>query len=209
MNKLVEALPELLKKQAELDDYIMETKGLTHEETIESRKLAFVVELAECMQEWRGFKYWSDNQTPNASVRVGCLHCEGSGLRGADEVRGEICGECIGTGNVSENPLLQEYVDALHFALSLHNYCEGNLGFVQYNMKVVDKQSAAEAELEDITRHLLFVISTSNDDMMWLCGEGLLGVLLLGKALGLTSYDILREYDRKYRINIARQESGY
>lgn len=214
MNKLVEALPELLKKQAELDDYIMETKDLTHEETIESRKLAFVVELAECMQEWRGFKYWSDNQEPNTSVEVECSRCDGSGLRNPNAILGVVCDDCEGEGIVIkslENPLLQEYVDALHFALSLHNHYEGDLHHVQHNVEVVENHWGKDGYdvVEGIVGVLQMLIANFSSLDFWNEGEGLLGILVLGKRLQLTPDDILREYERKYQINIARQENGY
>ena len=214
MNKLVEALPDLLKKQAELDNYIMETKGLTHGETIENRKLAFVVELAECMQEWRGFKYWSDNQAPNTSAEIECSRCNGSGLRNPNAILGVVCDDCKGEGVVIkslENPLLQEYVDTLHFALSLHNYYEGDLRHVRHNVEVVEKHWDKDSGdvAEGIVNGLQILIANFSSQIFWNEGEGLLGILVLGKHLGLTSHDILQEYDRKYRINIARQSSGY
>jgi dimeric dUTPase (all-alpha-NTP-PPase superfamily) len=57
------------------------------------------VELGECANEWRGFKFWSVNQLPHTSaVRTPCMMEEDKEYY---------------------NPLLEEYVDGLHFVLEL------------------------------------------------------------------------------------------
>jgi dimeric dUTPase (all-alpha-NTP-PPase superfamily) len=57
------------------------------------------VELGECANEWRGFKFWSVNQIPHTSaVRVPTMMEEDKEYY---------------------NPLLEEYVDGLHFVLEL------------------------------------------------------------------------------------------
>lgn len=170
MEQLIKALPTLLKKQQELDDYIMRERFLTHDETIEHRKLAFVVELAELAQEWRGFKYWSDNQQPS-------------------------------------DKMLEEYVDVLHFALSLHNYYGGDTHHVTSVMAdVSEKELYSNATPLEI---LLETLQICVDKYHWNDGVSLLLVLLLAKRLELRENDILKEYDRKYQINIERQNNGY
>lgn len=170
MDKLIEALPSLLKKQQELDDYIMRERWLTHEETIEQRKLAFAVELAELAQEWRGFKYWSDNQQPS-------------------------------------DKMLEEYVDVLHFALSLHNYYKGDMHYVTSVAAGVSEKylllNSTPLEIFSKTLQLF------GDGCHWSDGASLSLVVLLAKSLGLEENSILKEYDRKYQINIERQNNGY
>lgn len=169
MEQLINALPSLLKKQQELDDYIMRERGLTHDETIEQRKLAFVVELAELAQEWRGFKYWSDNQEPSEKM-------------------------------------LEEYVDVLHFALSLHNYHEHTVENTAYQLGLRNEYTnERETPLTVAFLEVLLVATYTN-----VCeGELLANTLILGDWLGLRADDILKEYDRKYQINIERQNNGY
>ena len=168
MEQLIKALPTLLKKQRELDDYIMRERGLTHDETIEQRKLAFVVELAELAQEWRGFKYWSDNQQPS-------------------------------------DKMLEEYVDVLHFALSLHNYYGGDTTHVIKKMGSIQPYEM-NGKYKPTAFLELAECNTSGD---WFLGYGLLYTLTLGDILELQADDILKEYDRKYQINIERQNNGY
>lgn len=170
MEQLINALPSLLKKQQELDDYIMRERGLTHDETIEHRKLAFVVELAELAQEWRGFKYWSDNQQPS-------------------------------------DKMLEEYVDVLHFALSLHNYYKGDMHHVT---SVAAGVNGKELYLNTTPLEIFSeTLQLCGDKYHWSNGVSLLLVLLLAKRLGLEENNILVEYDRKYQINIERQNNGY
>ena len=169
MEKLIKALPTLLEKQQELDDYIMRERFLTHDETIEQRKLAFVVELAELAQEWRGFKYWSDNQEPS-------------------------------------DKMLEEYVDVLHFALSLHNFYSGDTEWTCSFLK----KGFGGVEFSERDKCSAFLNAMRcNRSFEWMKGLTLLGVITIGHALDLNEYDILKEYDRKYQINIERQNNGY
>lgn len=169
MEQLIKALPSLLKKQQELDDFIMRERGLTHDETIEQRKLAFVVELAELAQEWRGFKYWSENQEPS-------------------------------------DKMLEEYVDVLHFALSLHNYHGGETALVVDLMEIaIEIWEDGESQ----SLKMFLGILNNNHSCSWYRGLTLHKVMLLSMYLGLQADDILKEYDRKYQINIERQNNGY
>ena len=169
MEQLINALPSLLKKQQELDDFIMRERFLTHDETIEHRKLAFVVELAELAQEWRGFKYWSDNQQPS-------------------------------------DKMLEEYVDVLHFALSLHNYYNGDTELVITALSGCLKTLKLNAQDESMAFINVMERSRSRE---WAEGVALLYVIAIGRILELNGDDILKEYDRKYQINIERQNNGY
>ena len=169
MEELIKALPTLLEKQRELDDYIMRERGLTHDETIEQRKLAFVVELAELAQEWRGFKYWSDNQQPS-------------------------------------DKMLEEYVDVLHFALSLHNFYGGDTDFTSSSVKSTTEKWSGDKPYPLI---VFLSIINHNYDYSWNSGVTLYMVLVISIRLDLQVDDILKEYDRKYQINIERQNNGY
>lgn len=72
---------------------------LEGEDRLAKKILALQVELGECANEWRGFKFWSTNQKPNISKPVTTFY-------------GSRNGE-------TTNPLLEEYVDCLHFILSI------------------------------------------------------------------------------------------
>lgn len=61
---LNEEVYEISKMQKELDDVIKERfTHLKNKNNIVWKLNALVVEMGECLQEWRGFKVWSQNQT--------------------------------------------------------------------------------------------------------------------------------------------------
>jgi dimeric dUTPase (all-alpha-NTP-PPase superfamily) len=57
-------LAKLYEVQAKLKDRI----GYKGEDKFEKMMLAFLVEVGECANEWRGFKYWSKNQKPTSKL---------------------------------------------------------------------------------------------------------------------------------------------
>ncbi|PAE75142.1 MULTISPECIES: dUTP diphosphatase [Bacillus amyloliquefaciens group] len=135
-------LQKMFEMQKVLDDRIIKEKGLEGKDLLPNLILALQVELAECANEWRGFKHWSNNQKPRTKVstNVGAnpenaafFRCEnhycGENLNKDDfkhllDPDYEICPVC-NVGDVTafrdKNPLLEEYVDCLHFILSIGN----------------------------------------------------------------------------------------
>lgn len=61
-------LEKLFKMQQALDDRIMKEKGLTEEGIFKRKKIALFVEFGETLQEWRGFKFWSNDQEPRRNT---------------------------------------------------------------------------------------------------------------------------------------------
>lgn len=55
-------LKDYLDKQAAFDEYIKHKHNITGDVT-EENLLALSVEIAECCNEWRKFKYWSSDRT--------------------------------------------------------------------------------------------------------------------------------------------------
>src|SRR5690625_2941081 len=106
-------LSKLFPIQKKLDDRIVKEKGLEGQDLLDEKILALQVELGELANEWRGFKFWSEDQSPNI---IYCHACNGYGY--FDSTYQEACGYCHATG-IQESPLLEEYVDCLHFMLSI------------------------------------------------------------------------------------------
>lgn len=148
--------------------------------------LALLVELGECANEWRGFKFWSKDQEPRTYKEKEVL------------VNGVITG-------IDSNPLLEEYVDGLHFVLELGI----ELGFTNSKPHLVE----VDDTLEMFTRvfHLALTLSgPSNRSHKEFYYERLLSVYLgLGKSIGLTWEQIEQAYMDKNKVNHERQESGY
>src|SRR5690606_21727353 len=90
-------LYKLFKIQAKLDEKIVKEKGLEGQDLLDKKILALQVELGELANCWRGFKYWSNDQEPITKIDIGNSQYS------------------------IVNPLLEEYVDCLHFILSIGN----------------------------------------------------------------------------------------
>jgi dimeric dUTPase (all-alpha-NTP-PPase superfamily) len=119
-------LEKMLSMQKELDERIIKDKGLEGQDLFPNTVLALQVELAEFANEGRWFKHWSNDQEPR--VKAKCPHCKGKGFHEfydafemfETQYSTEPCNYCEETGFVkNENPLLEEFVDGVHFFLSI------------------------------------------------------------------------------------------
>lgn len=91
-------LQKLFELQRQLDERIIREKGLEGKDLLPNTILALQVELGELANEWRGFKYWSNDQKPRTRKPIY-----------------NVLGGTIG----HKNAVLEEYVDCLHFVLSI------------------------------------------------------------------------------------------
>lgn len=89
-------LEQIIEMQRDLDSKIVEGKELQERNLVPETTLALIVEIGEMANEYRGFKFWSNDQNP----RTKKIHSDRDGY-------------------VETNPLLEEYVDAMHFFISL------------------------------------------------------------------------------------------
>ncbi|MED0649778.1 dUTP diphosphatase [Aeribacillus pallidus] len=216
-------LKKLFELQRQLDEHIeKEHPRQPGEDRLAKKILALQVELGELAQEWRGFKFWSNDQEPRTKVEVICSTCDGSGdenwpssreylLEGQTGLEYSKCEDCNGTGTLGyKNPLLEEYVDCLHFILSIGNEINMN--------EVYEDSSTKPVYLDDVIYQFMFVnqdicslyYNRHNDDINGdiydLIFSGFLG---LGEMLGFSWEEVEEAYLRKNRENHQRQESGY
>lgn len=111
-------LAKLFELQRRLDEHIEREHPVEEgEDRLAKRILALQVKLGALANEWRGFKFWSNEQEPRIEKRVykTCPSCNG-------EYDVDSCWMCGNRGQVVDkiiNPLLEEYVDCLHFILSI------------------------------------------------------------------------------------------
>ncbi|EJR41595.1 hypothetical protein IIK_05727 [Bacillus cereus VD102] len=203
----------LFKMQERFDARILEEKNLTWEETFQLRILAFIDEVAECMKEWRGFKFWSDDRNPRTFVRLACPTCSekgyGRGKPPTDENLGThglgnhwyYCEKCAGHLVIDKNPLLEEYVDGLHFAISLciHTGAEVNLPVAIF----CDDVTEQFLEIYSLAVRLKNKPTAINADILLSHYFG------LGEMLGFKLEEIEQAYMEKNKINHDRQDSGY
>lgn len=220
-------LEKMFRMQAELDRRIIREKGLEGQDLLPALILALQVELAECANEWRGFKFWSNDQQPCTEKKIECSLCMGTGDENYERVTEDAegfggheyikCEECNGAGTTgTKNPLLEEYVDCLHFILSI-----GNLTKYSKNNDVNDlKRNTLEAsgvnaflelfkeitffnEVRKVTKNTIEpALIMIYERIFWRFNE-------LGKALGFTPEEIEDAYMNKNAVNHKRQQEGY
>lgn len=179
-------LKHLFELQAKLDERIeKEHPRQEGEDRLAKKILALQVELGELANEWRGFKYWSNNQEPR--------------IRVYDKQKSRI------DKTVWKNPLLEECVDCLHFILSIG--LELNIPVIYGTETKWDELTSDET---DITQQFLLVFENVNKlvhpiDWINLFEE----FYILGKMLGFTWEQIEEAYLQKNEKNHKRQEDGY
>lgn len=182
--------------------------------------VAFLVELGECANEWRGFKFWSKNQKPRTvSVELRGEYKKKNIIHGFtkggarrlivdDE---EIHWSKLDDFYEIKNPLLEEYVDGIHFILELCidldldakqlemfidgqrkviGSIEGQFGYIYHNAAGL----MTDGPHEEKALNMLYVANA---------------YIGLGYRLGFTWEQIESAYYEKNQINHERQENGY
>lgn len=180
-------LSKLFETQRVLDERIaLEHPPVVGEDRLAKKILALQVELGELANEWRGFKFWSKNQEP-------CLSRSEHDFFSDDVIR-------------EYNPLLEEYVDCLHFILSIGNYihCKSfeRLHRISLSNNITKKFNTVfklVADLEEI-----FILMDSSDYEL-VFNE----FIELGEMLGFAWEQIEQAYYDKNAINHTRQNTGY
>ena len=177
---------KLFETQKILDDKIVKEKGLEGVDLLDKKILALQVELGELANEWRGFKFWSKKNRPVT------WRYEGQGF--------------------SRNPLLEEYVDCLHFILSIGN----DLGLGVPSVSSIKTRVAFKGDEVTIQFNALFKNvgdlgnDTSRNDITGLCYRNTLyNFVGLGEMLGFTWEQIEQAYYDKNKVNHERQNNGY
>jgi len=205
-------LQPLFETQEMLDQRIKEQKGLKDADLLDKKVLALQVELGECANEWRGFKFWSKDQEPR--TKVVCPICRGEGFRDfvepfSNEHFTEDCESCEGCGVLKENPLLEEYVDCLHFILGI------GLEIKVVNLAVVEPfraKSGLVQQFNVLFKHVGELKMQLEAD--WNAGHRKYAHIVslfvgLGEMLGFSCDQIEQAYYDKNKINHERQANGY
>ncbi|MCM3012524.1 dUTP diphosphatase [Bacillus subtilis] len=226
-------LQKMFEMQKALDERIIKEKGLEGQDLLPNLILALQVELAECANEWRGFKHWSNNQKPrtNLSTTVGATPENAAFFRCENDNCGEIlskedfknlfepdyeeCPICkVGYVNAfrDKNPLLEEYVDCLHFILSIGNRIgiNNDTAIQQIMRQAEERELETKIGIGKTFSHLIslvFGFYFSIDD--WTYVRSFERFLNLGKLLGFSSEQIEAAYMDKNAVNHQRQQDGY
>lgn len=171
------------KKLFQMQKVLRDRINYNEPDRLEKLVLALLVELGECANEWRGFKFWSKNQLPRTtSVKVPAMMEEDKEYY---------------------NPLLEEYVDGFHFVLELG--LERDFVHVVYDLKPIKE--------ETITGQFIYLTKTINDFYDYHSIPAYLEIVEayigLGEMLGFTWEQIEQAYMNKNAINHVRQNLGY
>lgn len=142
--------------------------------------LALLTELGELANEWRGFKFWSKDQLPRMiKPRAPYMDLDDAEFY---------------------NPLLEEYVDGLHFLLEL------GIELVNYQDWEPEYEKDITEQFRTIYYHVALLDEiVARDEYDYITGY----YLGLGEMLGFTHEQIEEAYMAKNAINHKRQEEGY
>lgn len=181
--------------QKQLDAHIIQKRGLEGQDLLLNTIFALQVEVAELANEVRFFKHWSKNQEPRTYAF-----------------------EELDAHQVREwNPVLEEYVDSLHFLLSIGNQLgvdwkqidvsdEGTFGisraFGLLMLNISSMWKAADAY--KMSGSIRMKIETIR--FLMPVSELLIDI---GRLLDFTAQNIESAYMEKHEENYHRQANGY
>lgn len=178
-------LTKMFEMQRELDERIVKEKGLEGKDLLPQKILALQVELGECANEWRGFKFWSKDQKSRTEGKL-----LKSGIVGKSKA-------------VYSNPLLEEYIDCLHFILSI--------GLIDDLYTYIGKFDSVTSEniTQAFNRVFMAIVDVSEDFDTYEYQMLLEFFFGLGKMLEFTWEQIEAAYMAKNAVNHNRQSTGY
>lgn len=176
-------LQKLFEKQKVLMERIEKEHPVEpNEDRFSKRILALLVELGECANEQRTWKYWSTKRDPRTKVIVK-----------------EPQGQCA---DIIKYPLLEEYVDGLHFVLEHGIEIEVD-PMIQFKLDVKINVVSQYLYLFDVISFYRNFRSIKNYKKIL---DAYMG---LGYMLGFDLEQIEQAYDEKNAVNHARQDGGY
>jgi dimeric dUTPase (all-alpha-NTP-PPase superfamily) len=197
---------ELFAMQKELDADIVKRKGLEGQDLLPNKILALQVELGELANEWRGFKHWSEDREPRTTFFTwvatdgGVFSSENPPSNDEEFVYLE-----------EREPLLEEYVDCLHFILSIGLHL-GMDKFPEVELDIYFKADdvlglfsgcfAGIAEVDVCLGH-------RDHNLDYAYEYTLQAFIRLGEKLGFTWEEIEQAYKEKNKVNFERQANGY
>lgn len=174
-------LGKLFMLQSELDAHIEAEHPRQVGESRHGKKvLALLVELGELANEARFFKFWSSDQKPRKSVAVY---------------------EQYDQPPVTRNFVLEEYVDGIHFLLSIG--LENNIE--ELNIKSIKKETLTEQFIGLYNVFTILHIHFSPE----VYSEAWSAYIGLSEMLGFTWDEIEKAYLAKNQKNHDRQDGGY
>lgn len=205
-------LSKLFEMQRALDEKIVKEKGLDGQDLLPQKILALQVELGELANEWRGFKFWSENQNPRVVYKGSCDRCDYweklDGDRRSLRPDGSEC-DCY-QGLMRADTVLEEYVDCLHFILSIGL----DIGLTNPKRENLHEELVNTTEAFQHAFNWCATLDFARSQGIW-NGKGkayerLVDVFIaLGYFLGFSWEQIEAAYIAKNEVNHSRQANGY
>lgn len=220
-------LLDLCAMQLKLDASIQEKKKpeLSKEALFDNTLVALDVELAEFANEGRWFKFWSEDQQPRTKAfrqwtypqdendAFLCSNCQREFTKSQTVKNNYSCPEDGGeiTAWKTANPLLEEYVDCLHFFLSAANQKDWHRDLVILAWKSDKEFNGAPFVINHtylrLKSHLANVYLQRERIHFAAAWESF---LIIGiRIFGFSWDEIEAAYRAKNEVNHSRQESGY
>lgn len=194
-------LKELFEIQAGLDAEILNNHPMPDiEELMEKLHTALVVELGEMMNEYRRFKFWSNDREPR--TKAACRKCYGGGALVKDGYV-KTCDEC--QGKCVCDYVLKELVDGLHFILSLGLKFES---MFDEPLRNTDFKAYKTPHLS-IEHHFLGLMITDWSSTPYSLVKGMCQFIGFSEMLGYTWEQVREAYLIKNQENHYRQMNGY
>lgn len=163
-------LKTLFESQRELDQEIAQKHNVDYDDLWNELLMALIVEIGECANETRTFKFWS--------------------LKGPSE----------------KNVILEEYVDGIHFLLSIGLH----YGYVDLEELAPRTNSIAKTGLLE-AYHAVFrnAVMLKEEKHGTYYNDLFEYYFALGHLLSFTDKEIIDAYNEKHKENYRRQENGY
>ncbi|WP_248561259.1 dUTP diphosphatase [Niallia sp. NCCP-28] len=157
-----------LTKLFEAQKVFIDKMEYADKDCFEELILGLFVKLGKCANEWQGFKFWNENQMPNNKI---------SGL----DDKGNL---------IFKNPLLEEYVDGLAFAVRIGIVKEvENITYSPF------KNDSIVSQFVYINRVVTTIFTADKLDYWHYAYRHLIGLYLgLGAMLGFTGEQIEKAY---------------
>lgn len=184
-----------LKRIFEVQKVLRDRINYTEPDRFDKLVLALLVEVGECANEWRGFKFWSRMPFPQPPKHDWAVSDDGA------EQYWEP-----GMGYTSY-PLLEEYADGFTFLIEIGLEI-GLDGFKPVELLSFQKNVVAndfKFIYQMASRLDLGFLLLDNTDYKTLFNN----YLNIGQRLGFTLEEIEAAYYEKNKVNHDRQDSGY
>lgn len=193
-----------IAKLFETQKVLRERINYNEPDRFDKLKLALLVEVGECANEWKKFKFWSNRQKPITVKRIECEKCVGTGL---SKSMLKDCKDCKGSGTIKINPLLMEYVDGLHFVLELGI----EIGSTNFEpTKLISFRDTAI--VNDFMSIYYLIVNLDHGELLFDDSDYKTlfnNYIKLGELLRFTWEEIEIAYFEKNAINHERQRLGY